>query len=202
MLELEQLLHLRPIASRRGKGGGEADKKGRRAKPQGQKAEAGARCRGRGRDGACACAGVHLRDAFAQICFSQSKLDFNHGWFIQAEAPPSSLSSFKRALDRGDADAAKIAFYFVHWLTGARAPETATCSKTLGLAAYRLKATQFDKCASALILSPLKLCSNSALYKGINMKALQKLESGAAKFATRCIGTEAAIRRPRLLRAC
>mmetsp|Transcript_33825 Transcript_33825/g.71163 ORF Transcript_33825/g.71163 Transcript_33825/m.71163 type:complete len:767 (+) Transcript_33825:1-2301(+) len=51
------------------------------------------------------------------ICFSQSKLDFNHGWFIQAEAPPSSLSSFKRALDRGDADAAKIAFYFVHWLT-------------------------------------------------------------------------------------
>uniref|UniRef100_A0A7S2MS25 Uncharacterized protein n=1 Tax=Zooxanthella nutricula TaxID=1333877 RepID=A0A7S2MS25_9DINO len=50
------------------------------------------------------------------IRFSQSKMQFNHGWFVQAEAPPGlMLQPLKQALQRsrpGD-----MAFYFVHWLT-------------------------------------------------------------------------------------
>jgi len=52
------------------------------------------------------------------IKFTQAKLNFNHGWLVQAEAPPGALfCSFKKLLSEGHADAADIAFYFVHWLT-------------------------------------------------------------------------------------
>jgi len=51
------------------------------------------------------------------ILFTQSKMHFNHGWFVQAEAPPGAmLSGFKAAL-RSGADAQDIGLYFLHWIT-------------------------------------------------------------------------------------
>ena len=56
----------------------------------------------------CVCACLH----------TQAKLGFNHGWLVQAEAPPAALfSNFKALLLEGGATASDIAFYFVHWLT-------------------------------------------------------------------------------------
>jgi len=50
--------------------------------------------------------------------FTQSKMSFNHGWLVQAEAPPEALfSKFKQVADTGGAEPTDIAFYFVHWLT-------------------------------------------------------------------------------------
>merc|ERR1712190_583572 len=56
------------------------------------------------------------------VQFTQCNLCFNHGWFVQAEAPPGAIfTKFKSALIRdhksqiGKQD---IALYFVHWLTG------------------------------------------------------------------------------------
>lgn len=56
------------------------------------------------------------------LLFTQCKLGFNHGWFVQAEAPPGAgLTSFKQALADGTSGCAAspqdVAFYFVHWLT-------------------------------------------------------------------------------------
>lgn len=51
------------------------------------------------------------------VIFTQSKLEFNHGWFVQSEAPPGAmLTTFKEALAAG-ADPADIGFYFFHWIT-------------------------------------------------------------------------------------
>jgi hypothetical protein len=55
----------------------------------------------------------------------QVKISFNHGWLVQAEAPPGPLfSSFKRVLSGGShsaggrqVKAGDVSFYFVHWLT-------------------------------------------------------------------------------------
>mmetsp|Transcript_19837 Transcript_19837/g.54913 ORF Transcript_19837/g.54913 Transcript_19837/m.54913 type:complete len:464 (+) Transcript_19837:59-1450(+) len=56
------------------------------------------------------------REAQAAVLFSQAKMQFNHGWFVQAEAPPGAmLSGFKRVA--GTAARGDIAFYFFHWLT-------------------------------------------------------------------------------------
>ena len=52
------------------------------------------------------------------ILFTQSKLQFNHGWFVQAEAPPGAmLSTFKRVLGSNEASSDDVAIYFLHWLT-------------------------------------------------------------------------------------
>lgn len=52
------------------------------------------------------------------IRFTQSKMAFNHGWLVQAEAPPYPLfGPFKQVITSGGAADADIAFYFVHWLT-------------------------------------------------------------------------------------
>jgi hypothetical protein len=51
------------------------------------------------------------------VCFTQNKMQFNHGWFVQAEAPPGHmLQGFKSALLEG-AQPRDIAFYFLHWFT-------------------------------------------------------------------------------------
>jgi len=51
------------------------------------------------------------------ILFTQSQMHFNHGWFVQAEAPPGAmLSGFKAAL-RSGAAAEDIGLYFLHWVT-------------------------------------------------------------------------------------
>jgi len=52
------------------------------------------------------------------VCFTQADLGFNHGWLVQAEAPPGMLfHTFKKLVDAGGTSSADIAFYFVHWLT-------------------------------------------------------------------------------------
>jgi len=52
----------------------------------------------------------------AVILFTQSKMHFNHGWFVQAEAPPGPmLQQFKAVLSK--ATRSDLAFYFMHWLT-------------------------------------------------------------------------------------
>ena len=52
------------------------------------------------------------------VRFTQSKMGFNHGWLVQAEAPPGALfSKFKECIETDDVHAEDIAFYFVHWLT-------------------------------------------------------------------------------------
>jgi len=62
----------------------------------------------------------HRLDASQQapVRFTQAKIGFNHGWLVQAEAPPGPLfSTFKAAIVQGGIDQSMIAFYFVHWLT-------------------------------------------------------------------------------------
>ena len=52
------------------------------------------------------------------VRFTQSKIAFNHGWLVQAEAPPKALfGQFKAVIKSGGAADCDIAFYFVHWLT-------------------------------------------------------------------------------------
>jgi len=49
------------------------------------------------------------------ILFSTSKMQFNHGWFVQAEAPPGPmLGALKAMLTSNPGD---FYFYFLHWLT-------------------------------------------------------------------------------------
>ena len=72
---------------------------------------------------------MHDKDAFPSyadlpqeqrkpVRFTQAELAFNHGWLVQAEAPPGMLlRSFKRLIARGGVTAADIGFYFVHWVT-------------------------------------------------------------------------------------
>ena len=52
------------------------------------------------------------------VRFTQSKMGFNHGWLVQAEAPPGALfGKFKAAIATDGVAASDVAFYFVHWLT-------------------------------------------------------------------------------------
>uniref|UniRef100_A0A7S3T372 Uncharacterized protein n=2 Tax=Emiliania huxleyi TaxID=2903 RepID=A0A7S3T372_EMIHU len=52
------------------------------------------------------------------VLFTQSKMSFNHGWLVQAEAPPHALfARFKRVIMAGEANPPDVSFYFVHWLT-------------------------------------------------------------------------------------
>mmetsp|Transcript_13697 Transcript_13697/g.29033 ORF Transcript_13697/g.29033 Transcript_13697/m.29033 type:complete len:1065 (-) Transcript_13697:456-3650(-) len=54
----------------------------------------------------------------APIRFTQADLGFNHGWLVQAEAPPGALfSKLKQLISQSQVRASDIAFYFVHWLT-------------------------------------------------------------------------------------
>lgn len=67
--------------------------------------------------------------------FTQCQLCFNHGWFVQAEAPPgATLTKFKEALVRKDVKVKTkdVALYFVHWLTdlaGAEPTPLGGCEK-------------------------------------------------------------------------
>jgi len=52
------------------------------------------------------------------VAFTQADLGFNHGWLVQAEAPPGTIfKRFKQLLTDGQVEAEDISFYFVHWLT-------------------------------------------------------------------------------------
>mmetsp|Transcript_22896 Transcript_22896/g.70108 ORF Transcript_22896/g.70108 Transcript_22896/m.70108 type:complete len:779 (-) Transcript_22896:220-2556(-) len=67
------------------------------------------------------------------VLFTQSKMSFNHGWLVQAEAPPHALFfKFKKVVAAGNANPAEISFYFAHWLTdlaGARPTPLEGCEK-------------------------------------------------------------------------
>lgn len=52
------------------------------------------------------------------LTFCASKISFNHGWMVQAEAPPGALfSRFKATMATAGAAPRDVAFYFLHWLT-------------------------------------------------------------------------------------
>jgi hypothetical protein len=54
----------------------------------------------------------------AAVRFTQAQMEYNHGWLVQAEAPPGALlSKLKALIQKEGATTADIAFYFVHWLT-------------------------------------------------------------------------------------
>mmetsp|Transcript_8282 Transcript_8282/g.19478 ORF Transcript_8282/g.19478 Transcript_8282/m.19478 type:complete len:903 (+) Transcript_8282:93-2801(+) len=59
------------------------------------------------------------KEAKKMVLFTQSKMEFNHGWLVQAEGPPGKvLRPFKLVLSRNDQITPQVvAFYFVHWLT-------------------------------------------------------------------------------------
>jgi len=58
------------------------------------------------------------REEQLSVAFTQAKMNFNHGWLVQAEAPPDALfSKFKHVIDTEGVEKADVAFYFVHWLT-------------------------------------------------------------------------------------
>jgi hypothetical protein len=70
------------------------------------------------------------------IKFTQCQLQFNHGWFVQAEAPPGAIfTQFRWLLIRDHKSQIKerdIALYFVHWLTdlaGAEPTPLGGCEK-------------------------------------------------------------------------
>ncbi len=69
---------------------------------------------------------AHVLPSFAALSpaeqrsvrFTQSKMSFNHGWLVQAEAPPGALfGKFKQVVMDGEVQSRDIAFYFLHWLT-------------------------------------------------------------------------------------
>lgn len=70
------------------------------------------------------------------VQFTQCKLCFNHGWFVQAEAPPGAIfTQFREVLIRdhkSEIGRQDVALYFVHWLTdlaGAEPTPLAGCEK-------------------------------------------------------------------------
>jgi len=72
----------------------------------------------------------------AAVHFTQCNLHFNHGWFVQAEAPPGAIfTRFRNELIRdckGSIAPHNVAFYFVHWLTdlaGAEPTPLGGCKK-------------------------------------------------------------------------
>jgi len=70
------------------------------------------------------------------VQLSQCNLCFNHGWFVQAEAPPGAIfTNFREALIRdhkSQMEQKDVALYFVHWLTdlaGAEPSPLTGCEK-------------------------------------------------------------------------
>jgi hypothetical protein len=79
--------------------------------------------------------GLNEKDRFS-VAFTQCQLQFNQGWFVQAEAPPGAIfTKFRELLIRDHQSQVKprdIALYFVHWLTdlaGAEPTPLGGCEK-------------------------------------------------------------------------
>jgi len=52
------------------------------------------------------------------VQFTQCELCFNHGWLVQAEAPPGAIfTRFRQMIAIGKDSSRDVALYFVHWLT-------------------------------------------------------------------------------------
>jgi hypothetical protein len=69
------------------------------------------------------------------VKFTQCEICFNHGWLVQAEAPPGAIfTRLKQSLKNMDSKARKrdVALYFVHWITdlaGAEPTPLGGCEK-------------------------------------------------------------------------
>jgi len=58
------------------------------------------------------------REQQESIKFTQSKMEYNMGWLVQAEAPPGALfRKLRRVVASGQASPQDLAFYFTHWFT-------------------------------------------------------------------------------------
>eukprot|EP00429_Kryptoperidinium_foliaceum_P013459 CAMPEP_0176042820 /NCGR_PEP_ID=MMETSP0120_2-20121206/21248_1 /TAXON_ID=160619 /ORGANISM="Kryptoperidinium foliaceum, Strain CCMP 1326" /LENGTH=1104 /DNA_ID=CAMNT_0017376229 /DNA_START=55 /DNA_END=3367 /DNA_ORIENTATION=- len=51
------------------------------------------------------------------VLFTQGKMNFNHGWFVQAEAPPGAMLCTLKSVLMAGATAADLGLYFLHWFT-------------------------------------------------------------------------------------
>lgn len=56
-------------------------------------------------------------DAQKAVLFTQGKMNFNHGWFVQAEAPPGAMLCTLKSVLMAGATAADLGLYFLHWFT-------------------------------------------------------------------------------------
>lgn len=69
----------------------------------------------------------------SSVHFTQCQLGFNHGWFVQGEAPPAANLGSLREITRQDRlSRHDVSFYFVHWLTdlaGSEPTPLAGCEK-------------------------------------------------------------------------
>merc|ERR1719291_21604 len=58
------------------------------------------------------------REQQDSVKFTQSKMEYNMGWLVQAEAPPGALfRKLRRVVASGQASPQDLAFYFTHWFT-------------------------------------------------------------------------------------
>jgi len=105
-------------------------------------------------------------DAKRGVLLTQREMQFNHGWFVQAEAPPGGmLSQFKRVLTAG-ANQPDIDLYFLHWITDL----AGACATPLGGAEKLVLNFPHHVLASFLwsmpYLSKLTEVSETALVEG------------------------------------
>jgi len=56
-------------------------------------------------------------DGKKAVLFTQGKMNFNHGWFVQAEAPPGAMLQTLKSVLMAGATAADLGLYFLHWFT-------------------------------------------------------------------------------------
>ena len=76
----------------------------------------------------------------APILLTQGKVDFNSGFPVQGEAPPSVLfSKFKRVISRGRIPNADISFYLVHELTDLAGAEAYDGRQWLGAEKFTMQ---------------------------------------------------------------
>jgi hypothetical protein len=58
------------------------------------------------------------REQQDSVKFTQSKMEYNMGWLVQAEAPPGALfRKLRRVVASGQASTQDLSFYFTHWFT-------------------------------------------------------------------------------------
>lgn len=100
------------------------------------------------------------------LIFTQSKMEFNMGWFTQAEAPPGAVfQKFKAIIAAGNASDKDIAFYFVHFLTdlaGAEPCPLEGCEKFVLKFPLKVLMSFFD---SFSFVEQLSLKSETEVYE-------------------------------------
>lgn len=99
------------------------------------------------------------------VLFTQAKMQFNHGWFVQAEAPPGAmLCKFKRVLESGAAGQ-DIDLYFLHWVTDLAGAEATPLGGAEKLVLQFPRAVLASFLWSMPYLRRLKGCSETELVE-------------------------------------